>query len=251
MKGSVWLLWLAVVVASLFQIQRSAVVTDVSSFLPGPANPTQRLMLNQLRDGVSTRIVLLGLSLDRVPASSKPNSAQTAALIAASRALRDTLATDRAFAWVSNGDLETLVAERERVFGARYLLSPAINPQLFSPAGLRAALDRLEQELTSARGAAVRPIAAADPTLEALQLLERTSRQLAPQGGGGVWLGADGRVALLLMETTARGNDIAAMGATIRSARRSAEEVLKQWPAGEVVPVVEFAGSGWNIVSVA
>ncbi len=101
MKGSVWLLWLAVVVASLFQIQRSAVVTDVSSFLPGPANPTQRLMLNQLRDGVSTRIVLLGLSLDRVPASSKPNSAQTAALIVASRALRDTLAADRAFAWLS------------------------------------------------------------------------------------------------------------------------------------------------------
>lgn len=250
MKRWLWLLWLAVVAASALQVQRSAVVTDVSSFLPGPANAAQRLMLDQLRDGVSTRIVLVGLSLDRLPANSKPTSAQTAALVAASRALRDKLAADRAFTWVSNGDLETLVAERERVFAARYLLSPRVDQQLFSPAGLSAAFGRLEQELVSARGAAVRPIAAADPTLAALQLLERAARQLSPQGGDGVWLGADGRVALLLMETAARGNDIAAMAETIRTARRSAEEILKQWPAGEALPVVEFAGSGYfNVLS--
>lgn len=250
MKRAVWLLWLVVVAASLVQVQRSAVVTDVSSFLPGPANPTQRLMLDQLRDGVSTRMVLLGLRLDSLPASSKPSSAQSAALVAASRSLRDKLAADRAIAWVSNGDLDTLVAERERVFAARYLLSPDVDQQLFSPAGLTAAFGRLEQELISARGAMLRPIAAADPTLAALRLLQRAARQLAPQGGDGVWLGSDGQVALLLMETAARGNDIAAMGETIRSARRSAEEVLRQWPAGEPAPLIEFAGSGYfNVMS--
>ena len=64
MKAWAWLVWLAVVAASLVQVNRSAVVTDVSSFLPGPADAAQRLMIDQLRDGLSTRILVIGLELD-------------------------------------------------------------------------------------------------------------------------------------------------------------------------------------------
>jgi len=245
MKAWAWLVWLAVVAASVVQVNRSTVVTDVSSFLPGPADAAQRLMIDQLRDGLSTRIVVIGLDLERASPKAAPSPAQSAALVAASRALRDKLAADPRFAWVSNGDLEALSSERDRLFAARYLLGPGISEALFTQAGLNQAFVQLEQSLVSARGAMIRPLAAADPTLTSLQLLLRASRQVAPASDAGVWLGAGGSAALLLMETRARGNDIAAMRATIEAARGSAEEVLRQWPAGELKPTIEFAGSGY------
>lgn len=238
-----WLVWLLVVLASLLQISRTKVVTDVSAFLPGAANASQRLMLDQLRDGLSTRTLLVGLRLDG--AAAPLSSPQTAALAQASRTLRERLGAAPELAWVSNGDPEVLAPERERLFAARYLLSPGIDAKLFSPGGMAAAFARLERELVSARGAAIMPIAANDPTLSALQLADRAARQLAPGDSAGVWLGDSGRVALLLMETRARGNDIAAMRDTIDMVRRSADDVLRQWPGGAVVPLVEFAGAAY------
>ena len=250
MKRWAWLCWVVVVVACIFQVQRSVVVTDMSSFLPGPANAAQRLMVDQLRDGLSTRILLVGLQLDAVAPGSKPSTLQTRGLVAASRALREKLATDTAIAWVSNGDLGALETERDRLFAARYLLSPAIDVEHFSPTGLAQAFARLEQTLASARGAAIRPIATADPTLSALELLDKASRQLAPQADDGVWLGADGRTAILLLETTARGHDIDRLRATIGSVRRHADTALQQWPASEPRPTTGFGGAAYfNVLS--
>ena len=111
MKRWAWWCWLIVVVACGLQVQRSMVVTDVSSFLPGPADAAQRLMIGQLRDGLSTRILLVGLQLDTLP-DARPSAQQTRNLVAASRALRVRLAADPAVAWVSNGDLDTDSLER-------------------------------------------------------------------------------------------------------------------------------------------
>ena len=250
MKPWAWLCWLVVVVACALQVHRSTVVTDVSSFLPGPANATQRLMVDQLRDGLSTRMLLIGLHLDQLPPGTRPSARQAQALVAASRALHATLAADRSIAWVSNGDPETLVAERERLFAVRYLLSPGIDAAQFSQAGLTQAFGRLEQALVSAQAGAIRPIAPADPTLAALQLLGKASHHLAPLTGDGVWLGDDGRVALLVLETSARGHDIVRLRDTIGAARRSAQEVLRQWPPGETPPSIEFAGAAYfNVLS--
>ena len=250
MRRWAWLCWLVLVAACIVQVQRSVVVTDVSSFLPGPANAAQRLLVNQLRDGLSTRILLVGLQLDAATPGAMPTALQTRSLVAASRALRETLAADPAVAWVSNGDLDSLGTERDRLFAARYLLSPAIDDQHFSQAGLAQAFAQLAQALASARGAAIRPIATADPTLSALQLLDKASRQLAPQAAEGVWLGSDGRVAILLLETTARGHDIDRLRAGIQSVRRQADTALQSWPAGETRPVVGFGGAAYfNVLS--
>ena len=250
MKRWAWLCWLVLVLACAMQVQRSVVVTDVSSFLPGPANAAQRLLVDQLRDGLSTRILLVGLQLDAPVSGAKPSALQSQGLVAASRTLRAKLAADPAVAWVSNGDLDALESERDRLFAARYLLSPAVGEQQFSQAGLTQAFAQLEQTLASARGAAIRPIAAADPTLSALQLLDKASRQLAPQAGDGVWLGSDGRTAILLLETTTRGHDIDRLRETIRSVRRHADTALQQWPAGEPRPTTGFGGAAYfNVLS--
>ena len=244
MKRWAWWCWLIVVVACGLQVQRSMVVTDVSSFLPGPADAAQRLMIGQLRDGLSTRILLVGLQLDTLP-DARPSAQQTRNLVAASRALRVRLAADPAVAWVSNGDLDGLEPERDRLFAARYLLSPAIDAQHFSPTGLAQAFERLAATLASARGAAIRPIASADPTLSALQLLGKTSRQAAAQSADGVWLGSDGRVAIVLLETNARGHEIDRLRATIGAVRQHAGDALQAWPAGETRPVIGFGGAAY------
>lgn len=241
----VWLVWLALVLACAVQINRSHVVTDVSSFLPGPATTAQRLLVDQLRDGLSTRSLLLGLRLPQVPADSKPTAAQTAALVEASHALRSRLLASGQFRWVSNGDLQAHTTERDLLFSARYLLSPGGNAQQFSEVGLKQALSRLEGELLSSRASAIREIATADPTLVSLALLEQASGRLAAPAQSGVWLGSDGTVALLLMETRARGSDINGLRQAIAAAQSTATEVLRAWPQGQAVPVTEFAGASY------
>ncbi len=240
-----WLLWLLFLAGCAVQVGRSSVVTDVSSFLPGPADATQRLMLHQLRDGLSTRILLVGLRLAPAAAGQAATPRQTQALVAASQALRERLAGEPTLAWVSNGDVETLQSERERLFAARYLLTPGTTAAQFSRAGLNQAFAQLETALLSARGAMIRPIATADPTLAALQLLDQASGQAGALGSGGVWLTPDGSVALLLMETRARGHEIDKLRDTLQLARRSAAGVLQAWPAGEPVPVVDLAGAAY------
>lgn len=240
-----WLLWVLSVAACGWQVSRITVVTDVSSFLPGPADATQQLMIGQLRDGLSTRILLVGLRLESGAQAGRPTAEQTRRLADASRALRERLARETAIAWVSNGDLDALEPERQRLFAARYLLDSGTTAELFSQEGLNQAFARLEATLASARGAMVRPIATADPTLAALQLLDKASRQIVPQGDAGVWLTDDGRVALLLMETRARGHEIDRLRETLQLARRHAAEVLQSWPAAGGTPVVDLAGAAY------
>lgn len=239
-----WLCWLVVVVASGLQMGRSDVATDVSSFLPGPATAAQRLLVDQVRDGLSTRSLLIGLRLEQLPGNGAPSAAQSAALLAASQALRAKLAANRQFAWVSNGDLESHGKERGLLFSARYLLSPAVDARSFSQAGLSEAFARLQEELVSARAGVVRTIAPADPTLASLLLLDRAAQQFASRGAG-PWLGGGGTVALLLMETRARGGDIDGLRQALASARSDAQTVLRDWPAGQKPPLIEFAGASY------
>jgi predicted exporter len=238
-----WLVWIPLVLLSLWQIQRTSIVTDVSSFLPGPATAEQRLMTAQLRDGLSTRIMLLSL---RLP-TAKPTEEQRSALVAASHAVREKLAAKGPFAWVVNGDLNVHRLDRERLFAARYLLSPTVNAQQFTPLGLRQAFVQLEQELISMRGPAIKSIAAQDPTLESLHLMDKASEQIGALSSSEVWFSQNGQAAILLMETRARGDAIDEIRATIAAARAVADDALKLWPQAlaDSRPVVEFAGSGY------
>jgi predicted exporter len=248
-KGWRWFVWAFLIVLCGLQIQRTTVVTDVSSFLPSAANADQRLMVEQLRNGLSTRIVLIGLRVNDAPPNGLSEE-QSIALVAASKTLRARLVANKQFAWVLNGDITALALERERLFSARYLLSSNVNDKLFSESGLKESFKKLELELISSRGALIKPLAAADPTLETLQVLDGSSRQIASPADKGVWLGANGSVALFLLETAAKGDQIAQLREAISSAKVSAEEVLKDWPKNLKTPSIEFAGSGYfNVMS--
>ncbi len=247
-----WLLWLVVVAASMWQIVRTEIVTDVTSFLPGAANADQRLLADQLRNGLSTRIVLVALQLPREVDGASPSAATTLALTKASRALRDTLAARQEIAWVSNGDIAAHDAERKRLFSARYLLvdgaSITDDGKRFSRQELAAAFVQLEQALASMRGRAISAIAPADPTMDSIRLFSEAKGVTAPMATEGVWLTADRQAAVLVFEARARGDDVEALRETIRLAGEAAASVLVDWPPALARPTVELAGAGYFIV---
>ena len=204
------LVWAAAIGASAYWLTRHLdITTDLSAFLPAAATPAQSLLVGQLRDGVASRLILIGLE-----------GGDTASLAQASRALADELAADPRFAFVTNGDPSRLKREQDLVFRWRYLLSPATTPERFTVVGLRAALDEALRLVASPLGPLVKQTLPADPTGEMLRLVplltggaqNRTIRD-------GVAFSPDGRRALLVAQTRASGFELDAQDAAARAIR--------------------------------
>ena len=211
--------WLALLAASAVIVARTAITTDVSAFLPRSPTPEQQVLVEQLREGVVSRLVLVALE-----------GASPAALAQASKAMAAELRQDASFVSVDNGDGSGDAADREFLWRHRYLLSSAVDAERFSAAGLRERLEETLRLLDSPAGALVRRIVANDPTGELLHILERFEAQSRPATREGVWFSRDGRRALLLAQTRAPGYDVGAQeGALARIvqafSRAGADEV--------------------------
>lgn len=225
----------AAVVAALcaWLVARTPIVTDITAFLPGPATAQQRLLAEQLRDGVAARIVLIGIEA--------PSAADAPAAADVSRRLAAALASDARFTLVANGAAAAFERERELLFRARYLLSPQVTAEAFGEGGLRAAFTRLEALLSSSLAPAVRPLAPADPTGELLALLQRLSQRAPPVTRHGVWFEPTGRTALLLAQTAAPGFDVDAQ-AIAAGALRAAFDAARA--GSEARLVLQLTGPG-------
>jgi len=144
--------WLAGVVACAAVIARTEFSTDLSAFLPRSPSPAQQILVEQLRDGVVSRLALIAVEGD-----SPDRLAEISKRLAAS------LRASSSFAAVNNGEPVGFEKDRELVWRVRYLLSPAIEAQRFSVAGLRASLDELLLQLASPAGVLLQRVSAADP----------------------------------------------------------------------------------------
>lgn len=204
------LVWAAAIGASAYWLARHLeVTTDLSAFLPAAATPAQALLVSQLRDGVASRLILVGVE-----------GGDPAALASASRELAAALAADPRFAFVANGDPSRLEREQALAFRWRYRLSPALAPGRFTADGLKAALDESLRLLASPLGPMIKRTLAADPTGEMLRLVPllaggaeaRTLRE-------GVTFSPDGRRALLVAQTQAAGFDLDAQQAAAQAIR--------------------------------
>lgn len=199
-RGAVLAVWVLVLAACGAWLYRGlAVTTDLTAFLPPSTSPAQRVLVAQLRDGVASRLMLIGLE-----GEAAPSLARTSQELA--RRLRDS----GLFSYVNNGDPAALEKERSILFARRYLLSPAVSAERFSAAGLEAALKESLELLASPAGVLFRQVLPADPTGELRELL----RLFAPEGGPEmrhrVWFSRDGARALLVAETRAPGLDVEA-----------------------------------------
>ncbi len=191
-------IWLGFVLACAIIVARSQYSADLAAFLPSSPTPTQRFLVDELREGVVSRLILIGIE------AREPNAAA-----ALSRALAQRLQQDGQLLYVDNGAHDSLRADGAFLLDNRYVLSAAVTPERFTASALRRGLEQQLELLSSPTSMLVGNLLPRDPTGEMLQLIER----LQAQGGGpdkrdGLWFSADGTRALVIAQTRAPGFDI-------------------------------------------
>lgn len=197
-------LWLACMIACIWVVAHTRFVADMSAFLPKAPNARQQMLVEQLRDGIIARLVMIGIEAD--------SPAERARL---SEALAQGLRKSPAFVGVQNGSAETLAHDQAYFFDNRYVLSPAITPERFSSQGLHAAIQSSLDSLSGSAGMMLKHLLPRDPTGETLQLIEQFGNAEQPNSVEGVWASRDGKRALLIAETRASGSDIDAQAQTL------------------------------------
>ncbi len=217
-------LWLAFLLACVAIISRAHFTTDLSAFLPRTPTPEQKLLMDQLRDGLASRLVLVGIEGADAP---------TRALLSKQTAQR--LRADPAFVTVNNG--EPVNAERDRtfLFNNRYLLSPAVTPERFSADGLNAAFNESIDLLASPAGLLVKSLLPRDPTGEMLRLLDQFNSGSQPALIHGAWASRDGARALMLMQTRAAGSDTDAQEQAMVAIRQAFDTASSATPDAKLV----------------
>ncbi len=205
---AVWL-WLAAMAVCAVLVMRASFTADMSAFLPQAPTPEQRLLVDQLRDGLVSRLILVGIE-----GADAPSRAAT------SRQLAQILRQDERFVAVTNGESSGMERDQALFFQNRYLLSPAVSIERFTAAGLRAAIQESLDLLASPAGLLLKDMIARDPTGEIAVFLDALAEQSAsarnrPAVADGVWVSRDGRKALLLLQTRASGGDTDAQQAAV------------------------------------
>lgn len=202
--------WLCCLAFAAALVVRAHYVTDLSALLPMHPSAEQRALVEQLRDGAATRLVLIAIE-----------GGDAASRASVSRELAHRLRQESAFARVENG--ERVSAERDFafLFDHRYLLSESVSPGRFTAPGLRRAIESTIEDLASPAGILLKSMATHDPTGETLVILDQLGRMASPRFSDGVWVSRDGARAVLLAQTAAAGSDIDAQERGLRMIRSS------------------------------
>ncbi len=212
------LAWGVAMLVAIGIATRAHFVADLSAFLPSRPSPEQALLLEQLSSGSAAKLVLIGIEGGSAPARAE-----------ASTHLATQLRNSGAFETVLNGESQALDALAGSVFAQRYLLSPAINAQRFSVAGLREGIADSLSLLGTPAGALIKPVLLRDPTGESLRLLESfSSSGGGPRSEGGVWVSRSSPRAVLLTTTRADGADLDAQERAMQLVRRAFEPHAQQ-----------------------
>jgi predicted exporter len=206
--GSVIWALLALMAAAI--IARANYTADLSAFLPRRASATQRLLVEQLREGPAAHLIIVAIE-----------GADAATRAQVSMALAARLRSNPAFIGVNNGDAAQLERDREFLFAHRYLLSADVTPQRFTVSGLHAAIGDSLDLLGSPEGVLLKPLFTRDPTGEMLGIIDSLDASHAPHTSDGVWSSRDGARALLMVQTRGAGSDTDAQEAACQALRHS------------------------------
>lgn len=205
------LVWLALMaVGAWVALFRTPVSTDLTHFLPKKAGTAEQILIEQLRHGVASRLLLMALE-----------GSDESDLAEVSQQLAGRLRQNDAFVRVDNGTQGLSATDRTFLFENRYLLSPKVTEQRFSPEGLRQALDARLAELASPAGLLGKEFLPRDPTGEFFEVLRIWMTSSGPPLRRSVWFSPDGRRALLIAETKAPAFDLDAQAKAVASIRES------------------------------
>lgn len=212
--GAALLVWAAVVAACVWQIVHTRFTADLSAFLPANPDAQQRVLIEQLESGLPARTLLMAVE-----------GGTAAARADASRALASRLRQSGLFEQVQNGQTEGFEQVGSFLFDHRYQLSPAVDAQRFSTAGLREGIAETLSLLGTPAGGALKGILDRDPTGETARIAEALIPSSAPRSEEGVWASRDANSprprALLLAISKAPGADLDAQMKGIATVRES------------------------------
>lgn len=189
-------LWLAFIVICLVLVSRANFTADLSAFLPSAPTAEQQLLVDQIKSGIASRLILVGIE--------GGTSAQRAQ---ASKSLAKHLRADAQFLHVANSESVGMERDRQVLFAHRYLLSPTVNAERFSVEGLELAVTDSIDFLSSSAGLLGKNLLPRDPTGEFMQILDGLDGGQRPNMADGVWAARDSPRALLLVRTRADGSD--------------------------------------------
>src|SRR5579863_8990937 len=98
-------LWLGSVALATLIVARAHYIADLSAFLPAKPTPTQQLLVDQLRDGPASRLILIAIEQGDASTRSK-----------VSLGLVERLRKDPQFSSANNGEAAAGQQDREFLF---------------------------------------------------------------------------------------------------------------------------------------
>jgi predicted exporter len=220
--------WAAFVLGAIVVVMFAHYTTDLSAFLPRSPTATQRLLVDQLREGIASRLILIGIE-----------GADPAERARISLAMGRRLRTDPQFVAVNNGEPVGLDRDRDLLFSHRYLLSEAVKPERFTPEGLRDAIQETLDLLASPMGMLAKSLLPRDPTGEMLQIIDQLGSERQPPSVDGAWASRDGKRALLVVQTRAAGSDTDGQERGVAAVRGAFKAAAPRAPAS-----LEMSGPG-------
>jgi predicted exporter len=189
--------WLIACAVATWLASRAHYVADLSAFLPSAPTAEQAVLLDQLKNGAASRLVLAGIEGGDAATRDEASMRLAAALRSSDR-----------FTSVDNGDRGPWQDAGRFVFAHRYALSPAVDAARFSTEGLRAAIDDSLALLGTPAGLLIKPVLFSDPTGETMRIAETLLPARAPKVENGVWVSRIAPRAVLVMSTRADGADL-------------------------------------------
>ncbi|MGC4061814.1 MAG: MMPL family transporter [Aquabacterium sp.] len=226
--------WLLSLLMCGVVILRTQFVADLSAFMPKITNARQQMLIDQFRDGIVARLIMVGI---------EGGDAATRARV--SLELGRQLRQDDAFLHVQNGDAATQDKDQALFFDNRYLLSPAVTAQRFTAQGLHEAIGDAIASLSGSAGLMLKSVFPRDPTGEILAVMEGFAGDSQPPTQFGAWSSRDGKRAILLLQTRAAGSDTDAQSAAIDRIRQAFAQVSAKAPGTRLV----MSGTGVFSVS--
>ncbi len=188
--------WSVLLVIAIAWVQMHLKVSaDLRLFMPAPRTEAQRLLVQNVGESPASRLLLLAMDGDA------PEK-----LAAISRRFAAALAPQAEFGFVANGE-QAPPAIPERLLPYRYLITDSFDTRPLDEARLTAELEDRAADMASPAAGFLEEWLPRDPTLELLHLASRWQPRAEPQHVDGVWFTADGKRALLLVETRAAAFD--------------------------------------------
>lgn len=196
-------IWLLCLLTSIWLVIKTPINNDLISFLPQTDAPSKSLLINQLQEGMATRLLLIALE------------GQSTTAIKASLSKRFAQELRNQGLRVFNGER---VDNHQNLFAYRYLLSHQISAERFSAESLSRILQQRLYELSSPISVFEKHLLPSDPTGEFLAILQawQGMSQNQPEKRYGVWFSSDGKRALLLVDTIAPAFELDAQESAIK-----------------------------------